>query len=55
MTRPDLVIVPVGVLSLGCVLCVGLHVSSDGMLMLVCVLGVSAGCMFGVLQGGSSV
>ena len=40
MTWPDLVIVPVGVLSLDCVLCVGLYVTSDGVLMLVCVCWV---------------
>ena len=55
MTRPDLVIVSDGVLSLGCVLCACLCVTLDGVQKSMCMLGFSAGCVFGMLGGGGSV
>lgn len=54
MTRPDLVIVSVGVMPLGCVLCAGLSVALDGVQMLEDVLGVPAEGVFGKLGSGGS-
>ena len=55
MTWPNLVVVSDSVLLLGCVWCACMSVTSDGVQMSVCILGFSAGSVFGMFGGGGSV